>query len=110
MIRDQCRAYCQCKACEDGGSNKYNNNNNNEIAAVAVKSLDKYNELANTSVDAAYLASLRESLKHTAKAASMRNASKFAPDEQLLSSTRNDKDINSMINDMVPLRRRDRLQ
>lgn len=77
---------------------------------MAAKSLDKYNDLASTSVDAAYLALLHESLKHTAKAASMRNASKFTPDEQLLSSTRNDKDVNAMMSDMVPLRRRDRLQ
>ncbi|ORC92549.1 uncharacterized protein TM35_000033020 [Trypanosoma theileri] len=95
MIRDQCKAYCQCSYCA---------NNKERQANVGTGSLLPKKE--GCSKDELYLRTLNESLRAKSLMASSKNAHRFKPDE-MLQSTRGDMARAALT---VPVRRRDRLQ
>ncbi|KAG5495326.1 hypothetical protein GH5_02982 [Leishmania sp. Ghana 2012 LV757] len=105
MIRDQCHAYCQCAYCAQKPQERSYNTGASMWAAM--KSLNR----PGMSKDELYMKSLRQSLRAKALLDSSKNAGKFIPDEQLLSSMkrREAKEL-ALTAELVPVRRRDRLQ
>ncbi|KAG5470429.1 hypothetical protein LSCM1_01673 [Leishmania martiniquensis] len=105
MIRDQCHAYCQCTYCAQKPQERSCNNGTSMWAAM--ESLDR----PGMSKDELYMKSLRQSLRAKAFLDSSKNAGKFIPDEQLLSSMKRQeaKEL-ALTAELVPVRRRDRLQ
>ncbi|EPY33935.1 hypothetical protein AGDE_08157 [Angomonas deanei] len=103
MIHDQSRAYCRCDVCEaDKQGKPYHNSQ---------PGLNLSQAEAGVPVDELYYRSLRSTMKSRSMMASQRNASRFVPDEQLLSSMkkRDAKDAHDMAAS-VPVRRRDHIQ
>ncbi|KAG5496094.1 hypothetical protein JKF63_02392 [Porcisia hertigi] len=105
MIRDQCHAYCKCSYCAQQPQEK--SSNAGASMRAAMEALDR----PGMSRDELYMKSLHQSLRAKAFLDSSKNASKFIPDEQLLSSTkrREAKEL-ALAAELVPVRRRDRLQ
>ncbi|AYU81576.1 hypothetical protein LdCL_320008500 [Leishmania donovani] len=105
MIRDQCHAYCRCSYCAQQPREKSFNAGASMWATM--EALDR----PGMSKDELYMKSLHQSLRAKAFLDSSKNAGKFIPDEQLLSSTkrREAKEL-ALAAELVPVRRRDRLQ
>lgn len=105
MIRDQCHAYCQCSYCAQEPQSR--STNAGASMRAAMQSLNR----PGMSKDELYMKSLQQSLREKAFADSSKNVGRFIPDEQLLSSTkkREAKDM-ALAAELVPVRRRDRLQ
>ncbi|GET91365.1 hypothetical protein, conserved [Leishmania tarentolae] len=104
MIRDQCHAYCRCSYCAQEPQKSCNTG---ASMWATMEALDR----PGMSKDELYMKSLRQSLRAKAFLDSSKNAGKFIPDEQLLSSIkrRDAKDL-ALTAELVPVRRRDRLQ
>jgi hypothetical protein len=105
MIRDQSHAYCQCSYCTQEPQST--STNAGASMRAAMQSLDR----PGMSKDELYMKSLQHSLREKAFLDSSKNVGRFIPDEQLLSSTkkREAKDM-ALAAELVPVRRRDRLQ
>ncbi|CBZ29419.1 conserved hypothetical protein [Leishmania mexicana MHOM/GT/2001/U1103] len=105
MIRDQCHAYCRCSYCAQQPREKSFNAGASMWATM--EALDR----PGMPRDELYMKSLHQSLRAKAFLDSSKNAGKFIPDEQLLSSTkrREAKEL-ALAAELVPVRRRDRLQ
>ncbi|KPA84525.1 hypothetical protein ABB37_01068 [Leptomonas pyrrhocoris] len=105
MIRDQCHAYCQCSFCSQEPQDK--STNAGASMRAAMQSLSR----PGMSKDELYMKSLQKSLREKALLDSSKNVGRFIPDEQLLSSSkkRAAKEM-ALAAEMVPVRRRDRLQ
>lgn len=105
MIRDQCHAYCQCSYCAQEPQNT--STNAGASMRAAMQSLSR----PGMSKDELYMKSLQQSLREKAFADSSKNVGRFIPDEQLLSSTkRKEAKELALAAELVPVRRRDRLQ
>ncbi|EPY25754.1 hypothetical protein STCU_06492 [Strigomonas culicis] len=101
MIRTQCSAYCQCDFCKQ---------RTDALPGEATCRLQLTGATV-SSKDALYYQSLKSSMKAQSMQQSLKNASRFIPDEQLLSSQkkRDAKDC-ALLATSVPLRRRDHLE
>ncbi|KAF8292562.1 hypothetical protein TcYC6_0114740 [Trypanosoma cruzi] len=95
MIRDQCKAYCQCSYCKQTGGQMRGIPDSIKLASGKGRSRDEL-----------YLRTLNQTLRARSLMASSKNACKFQPDE-ILQSTRGDMARAALT---VPVRRRDRLQ
>lgn len=101
MIRGQCRADCQCAFC--AGQEDRPSNADTNVLRVTGNGTSTKDEL--------YAKSLRDTIRTRALMGSSRNAHKFIPDEQLLSSAKRREDKErATASQMVPLRRRDRIE
>ncbi|KPI89598.1 hypothetical protein ABL78_1263 [Leptomonas seymouri] len=105
MIRDQCHAFCQCSYCTQEPPVK--STNAGASMRAAMQSLNR----PGMSKDELYLKSLQTCLREKAFLDSSKNVGRFIPDEQLLSSTkRREAKEMALAAELVPVRRRDRLQ
>ncbi|AIO00925.1 hypothetical protein LPMP_320380 [Leishmania panamensis] len=105
MIRDQSHAYCQCSYCTQQPQEK--SFNAGASMRAAMEALDR----PGLCKDELYMKSLHQSLRAKAFLDSSKNAFKFIPDEQLLSSRkRREAKEMALAAELVPVRRRDRLQ
>ncbi|EKF31354.1 hypothetical protein MOQ_004808 [Trypanosoma cruzi marinkellei] len=95
MIRDQCKAYCQCSYCKQTGEQMRGIPDSIKLTSGKGRSRDEM-----------YLRTLNQTLRARSLMASSKNACKFQPDE-ILQSTRGDMARAALT---VPVRRRDRLQ
>lgn len=103
MIRAQCRAHCQCAFC----AQPHKDNADHTCLRIPKDKIDG----SGMSRDELYMKSLRESTRARALLDSTKNASKFIPDEQLVSSRkRREAKEAAIASHLVPVRRRDRLE
>eukprot|EP00796_Vickermania_ingenoplastis_P013379 gene13379-9206_t len=106
MIHNQCRAYCQCDFCKNP------DNKGRQCGDTACLKIAKENcDGTGPSKDELYAKCLKETLNNRALIASMKNAKRFVPDEMLVSSKkRREAKEAELASQLVPVRRRDRLE
>ncbi|CCW62701.1 unnamed protein product [Phytomonas sp. EM1] len=110
MISNQCRAQCRCSHCE------HNSTNTQRTLAVGSKKVAACDtndsmKVPSLSKDEMYMKYLQSTLNKRALMVSSKNASKFIPDEQIVSSLkRREAKEAAIASQQFPLRRRDRLE
>ncbi|CCW70534.1 unnamed protein product [Phytomonas sp. Hart1] len=110
MIFDQCRAQCRCSHCEHNSANTQRtlSVNGKKFPACKTKDIMKSSPL---SKDQMYMKYLQSTLNKRALMVSSKNAAKFIPDEQIVSSRkRREAKEAAIASQQFPLRRRDRLE